>query len=369
MNQIIPEHDANAEEAQNQHALDQLRLRIMDIMTIDNARVEVDRAIEFTGHLRIEAEEAFNKLKTRFAELGYVPLLREVEPGGNHIIVAIQGKLQSALAQRTWLNLLLFVATIVTTTLFGGMYASAMAGGHLPQIDIILTYGLPFSATLLSILGIHELGHYFQARRHKLPVTLPYFIPAPFGLGTFGAFIQMRGAVENKRALFDVGVGGPIAGLLMAIPLFVAGLLLSTVTNSPAPLNRSLLIEGLIALFRPEALGNGILLNPVLLAARFGLIVTAINLLPVGQLDGGHIAYAALGRRWATWVGYATIAIMAVLGVTSSPSWFIWMAFALLSGVQHASPLNDVTPLDTRRNAAFLATAVLFLSLFSAQPY
>jgi membrane-associated protease RseP (regulator of RpoE activity) len=372
MNEINSERDVLTEDTQSQNVLDQLRLRIADLMTIENAQVEVDRAIAFTGHLRVEAEDAFYKLKTRFAELGYVPLLREIEPGGNQVIVAIKGKLQSALAQRIWLNALLFVATIVTTTLFGGMYASATSGSRLttlPPLGVLLTYGLPFAATLLSILGVHELGHYFQAQRHKLPVTLPYFIPAPFGLGTFGAFIQMRGAVENKRALFDVGIGGPIAGLFMAIPLFIAGLLLSTVTNTPAPLNRSLLVEGLIALFRPEALGNGILLNPVLLAARFGLIVTAVNLLPVGQLDGGHIAYAALGRRWATWIGYATIAIMAVLGVTSSPTWFIWMAFALLSGVQHAPPLNDITPLDTRRNAAFLATAVLFLSLFSAQPY
>jgi membrane-associated protease RseP (regulator of RpoE activity) len=350
--------------------LNELRVRVSDIMSVDKAEVDPqERAVSFNGKLRIEAEDAFIKLKARFQELGYFPLLRENESGEMQIVVAIKGTLQAVLAQRVWLNGLLFLATFLTTTLFGGMYAMSLSGQSQPVLETILSYGLPFSITLLTILGVHELGHYVQARRHNLPVTLPFFIPVPFGLGTFGAFIQMRGAVENKRALFDVGVGGPVAGLLVAIPLFIVGLLISSVSNSPAPDNRSLMIEGLIALFRPEATLNGILLNPVLLAARFGLIITAINLLPVGQLDGGHIAYAALGRRWATWIGYATIAVMAVLGITVSPTWFIWMVFALLSGVQHAAPLNDITPLDARRNFAFLGVAVVFLSLFSAQPF
>jgi membrane-associated protease RseP (regulator of RpoE activity) len=370
MDEIRLEPNKTLDEGMNQTTLDQLRLRISDLMMVENAQVEaVDRAVAFSGKLRVEAEVAFEKLKTRFQELGYIPLLRETESGENQMIVAIKGKVQAALEQKIWLNAVLFLATIVTTTIFGGMYASTLTGRATLSPQLILQYGAPFSLTLLAILGVHELGHYVQARRHKLPVTLPYFIPAPFGLGTFGAFIQMRGAVENKRALFDVGVGGPIAGLLVAVPLYVVGLLISTISNTPAPMNRSLLVEGLIALFRPEAVGNGILLNPILLAARFGLIVTAINLLPVGQLDGGHIAYAALGRRWATWIGYATIGVMAVLGVTTSPTWFIWMAFALLSGVRHVAPLNDITPLDARRNMAFLATAILFLSLFTAQPF
>jgi membrane-associated protease RseP (regulator of RpoE activity) len=362
--------DALIENLPNQNPVDALRVHVNDLMAVEEAQVDpVGSAIAFNGKLRVEAEEAFNKLKARFQDLGYIPLLRENESGERQVIVAIKGKLQAVLAQRPWLNLLLFIATMATTTLFGGMYASTLSGQRLPAVSIILSYGLPFSITLLTILGVHEFGHYIQARRHQLPVTLPYFIPAPFGLGTFGAFIQMRGAVENKRALFDVGIGGPIAGLLVAIPLYIAGLLLSTLSDSPAPTNRSLMVEGLIALFRPEASTYGIMLNPILLAARFGLIVTAINLLPVGQLDGGHVAYAALGRKWSAWIGYATIAIMAILGVTTSPTWFIWLVFAMLSGVRHAAPLNDITPLDTRRNVAFLATAAIFLSLFTAQPF
>jgi membrane-associated protease RseP (regulator of RpoE activity) len=370
MSEINSLQVGSVERETNQRAIDELRTRIADVMIVENAEIDaVGRAIAFTGQLRIGAEDAFVKLKSGFQELGYIPLLRENENGENQMIVAIKGTLQAVLAQRPWLNVLLLFVTLGTTTYFGGQYASQLSHQPLSQSQMILWYGLPFSLTLLAILGVHELGHYVQARRHHLPVTLPYFIPMPLGLGTFGAFIRMRGAVENKRALFDVGVGGPIAGVLVAIPLYIVGLLMSTVSSFPAPLTRSLLADGLIALFRPDALDNGIILNPVLLAARFGLIVTAMNLLPVGQLDGGHIIYAALGRRLAAWVGYAMIAIMAILGFTVSPTWFVWMVFAMLSGVHHVAPLNDITPLDTRRNFAFLATAALLLSLFTVQPF
>ncbi len=360
-------HEAGPTTRANE--INALRARVTDIMAVEEQYVANDHAITFIGKLRVEAEEAFNKLKTYFIELGYVPLLRENDSDERQIVVAVRGKLQSTLAQRPWVNLALLAASMVTTVFAGGQYASMLAGDDTLSLASIFAYGIPFAMTLLLILGAHELGHYVQARRHRLAVTLPFFIPVPFGLGTFGAFIQLRGPVENKRALFDVGVGGPIAGLLVAIPLFVSGLVMSVVTDAPAPPSRSMLMELLIAIFLPDATTNGILLNPVLLAARFGFIITAINLLPIGQLDGSHIAYAALGRRWAQWIGYATIAIMVVLGIVSSPTWFVWVGFGLLSGMRHPAPMNDITPLDVRRNVAFLATAVLFLSLFSATPF
>lgn len=348
-----------------------LRSRVADVMAIEDTETDPgDGAVAFTGTLRHEAEQAFETLKNRFQDMGYVPLLREAPSGQKQMVVAIRGSLQEALRQRAWVQMALFAATFLTTTFFGGMYAASLSGaGSISLMNTLVFYGLPFSCTLLGILAVHEFGHYLQARRHNMPVTLPYFIPMPFGLGTVGAFVQMRGAVQSKRALFDVGIGGPIAGLLVAIPLFVFGVLIASVTQSPAPDTRSLLMEALIGVFRPEAVSNGILLNPVLLGARFGLVVTALNLLPVGQLDGGHIAYAALGRRWAMWVSYATLVVMGFLGVTVSSNWLVWMFFATISGVQHAPPLNDVTPLDQRRNVAFLATFLLFLSLFTARPF
>ncbi len=353
-------------------ALMLLRARVAEVMAIEELQeLAAGQAVAFKGCLRIGAQEAFDRLKARFADLGYVPLLRESDSHERQEVMAIRGSLQALLTQRPWVNLLLFLATALTTTLFGGMFAAALTQGGDLSLPSILASGVPFSLTLLAILAVHEFGHYVQARRHGVPVTLPYFIPVPLPgtLGTFGAFIQMRGAVENRRALFDVGIGGPIAGLLVAVPLFVAGLTAATLTNDPPPPTRSYLITLLIALFRPEAMDYGIIMNPVLLAARFGLVVTALNLLPVGQLDGGHIAYAALGRQWARRVGLATVAIMAVLGLTVSPTWLIWMAFALFSGLNHAQPLNDITPLDLRRNVAFIGAFIVLLSIFTLRPF
>lgn len=349
-----------------------LRARVAEVMVIEQTQWdETGSAFAFTGKLRLNADEAFDKLKSRFGELGFTPALREIDATERQTVLAIKGTARLPLTQRPWLNLLLLLATAVTTTLFGGMYAALLSQQDPTNITAILTHGVPFSLTLLLILGVHELGHYVQARRHGLPVTLPFFIPVPLPgtLGTLGAFIQMRGAVENRRALFDVGIGGPIAGLLVAIPLFVVGLLVAEITNAPAPANRSFLVTAIIALFRPEALNNGIILNAVLLAARFGLVLTAMNLLPIGQLDGGHIAYAAMGRRWARIIGYGTAIIMVVLGVAVSPTWLIWLMFAVFSGFGHAQPLNDITPLDLRRSVVFIATFVLFLSIFTVRPF
>ncbi len=349
-----------------------LRARAAEVMSVEETQWdETGRAYAFTGKLRVGSQEAFDTLKARFGELGYTPALREHDTGERETVIAIKGDVRLPLTQRPWLNALLLLATIITTTIFGGMFAATLQRQDPNNIQAILANGIPFSLTLIGILGVHELGHYIQAKRHGLPVTLPFFIPIPLPgtLGTMGAFIQMRGAVENRRALFDVGIGGPIAGLVVAIPLFIAGLLVAEMAASPAPPNRSYLVTLLIALFRPDALESGIVLNPVLLAARFGIVVTAMNLLPIGQLDGGHIAYAAMGRKWARWIGYATAGIMVVLGITVSPTWLIWLMFAVFSGFGHAQPLNDITPLDLRRSVAFIATFMLFLAIFTARPF
>ncbi|MCS7324356.1 MAG: site-2 protease family protein [Anaerolineae bacterium] len=350
-----------------------LRARVAEVMSIEAVDASGDErvsAVKFIGKLRLDASAAFEHLRTRLAALGYVPLLREAE-SEREMVVAVRGEVAQSAPQNLKLSLLLFLATLLTTTLFGGMFAWSLSR---PTTDFslvgILSNGIPFSVALMTILGAHELGHYAAARRHKLAVTLPYFIPVPLPgtLGTLGAFIQIRAPARDRRVLFDVGLSGPLAGLLVAIPLYVVGLMIAEVSPDPAPSNRSFLIQTLTAFFRPEAAGNGVYLNPILLAARFGLVVTAINLLPVGQLDGGHIAYAALGSTWAKWLSYLAIAFMAVLGVTVSSTWLVWMLFALFSGAARAQPMNDLTPLDFKRAAAFLGTVALFFALFTARP-
>ncbi|MDW8395659.1 MAG: site-2 protease family protein [Anaerolineae bacterium] len=363
LSSVSPETNSNDEFIR-------LRARVAEVMYVEQARTDSDTMATFTGKLRMDSDEAYRHLRQRLASMGYVPLLREGE-SDRQVVIAVKGNLTAEAPARVWLSLALFLATVVTTTIFGGLFAFSVSRPSGPlTLQAVLANGIPFSLTLLAILGMHELGHYIQARRHNLPVTLPYFIPVPLPgtLGTLGAFIQMRGAVENRRVLFDVGLGGPIAGLVVAVPLYVVGLLTSEIAPSPAPDNRSLLTQFLIALFLPEAIDNGIYLNPVLLAARFGLVVTAINLLPVGQLDGGHIAYAALGGTWARRLGLAVIGLMAVLGITASPSWFVWMAFALFSAAAQARPLDDITQLDTPRMLSFFGAVAILVAIFTARP-
>src|SRR5262249_17528266 len=185
--------------------------------------------------------------------------------------------------------------------------------------------GLPYSVTLLLILGAHELGHYFAARAHHMRVTLPYFIPVPFGLGTFGAFIQLKSPAENRRALFDVGVAGPLAGLVFAIPALGIGLQHSRVL-APGELadhlhggmgvGSSLLMALTAKLALGDALAEGhrLLLHPLAFAGWLGLLVTALNLLPIGQLDGGHMADAMFGRVRSAAIGTAAMLALLLLG-------------------------------------------------------
>ncbi len=353
----------------NEDAL-MLRSRVAEVMDVETTQIDApNQAYVFVGKLKVAPDIAYVKLKARFLEIAYTALLRDDDNSENQVIVALRGDIKAGKAPKPWVNALLLLGTIITTVGFGGMSVARMMGITPIDLMAILQTGIPFGLSMVLILGAHELGHYFMARRHGLAVTLPFFIPVPFGLGTLGALIQMRGAVENKRILFDVGLAGPIAGLLVAIPLFGVGLLMATVGDAGAPPTRSYLILLLIDLIRPDASTHGIELNSVIIAARLGLVLTTMNLLPVGQLDGGHIAYAALGRQWALWMGWATIGLMVVMGLRVSPDWFIWLLFALFSGTRHAAPLDDLTPLNLPRNLAFLGTVLLYLSLFTASPF
>jgi membrane-associated protease RseP (regulator of RpoE activity) len=241
------------------------------------------------------------------------------------------------------------------------------------QPALLLT-GLPASMTIMSILGVHELGHYFVARRHGLETTLPYFIPVPFGFGTFGAIIRIRTPWENRRALFDVGLAGPLAGLVVALPLFFLGLMLSP--HRPPmpdgmPLGSPILLrwmeDAVYALRRiPEH--HEIYVNSMTFAAWFGLVVTGFNLLPVGQLDGGHVAHALLGR-WGRVVGIVVLIGLVVLGALAWEGWYMWAAMIFLSGWQHPDPLNTVAPLGRARTVIGLFTFILIALLFTPTPF
>ena len=235
--------------------------------------------------------------------------------------------------------------------------------------------GLPFALALLSILGVHELGHYVAARAHGVVATLPYFIPMPFGgLGTLGAFISLKSPLKNRKVLFDIGLAGPVAGFLVAMPLLLAGLWLSQPVPSFMPgltlrnAGSSLLVDWMVSVFYPLPAGRTLAMHPIFFAAWFGLLITGINLLPIGQLDGGHIAYALFGRR-AHSLALVTFVLLLIAGTFLSYNWYVWAFFVLLGGLRHPAPLNNVTPLDPKRKLVGWLSILLFFLIIIPTPF
>ncbi|MBI4588766.1 MAG: site-2 protease family protein [Candidatus Rokubacteria bacterium] len=274
-------------------------------------------------------------------------------------------------AENPAVNLLLFLATCLSTVWAG-------SGTLNPFADPTrLLAGVPFAFTLLSILGTHEFGHYFTARHYKASVSLPYFIPAPppFIFGTLGAIIKMRSPARDRNSLFDIAVAGPLAGLVIAIPALLLGLSWSRVVAIPpgAPslvFGDSLLMRFLVYLsFGPIPSGMDVLIHPVGLAGWVGLFVTALNLFPVGQLDGGRIAYALFGIHHRK-VSMATfVALLALGAITQSMNWIVWAALLFfLIGFHHGPPLDDLTPLSPGRRILGLACLVLLVLLIPPVP-
>lgn len=268
------------------------------------------------------------------------------------------------------IHIVLFVATFITTAMNGALQVGANPFADPTSIRA----GFPFAVTLLSILLFHELGHYTLSLVHGVRATLPYFIPAPPVLiGTFGAFIRMKSPPPNRRALFDVGAAGPWAGLVVAIPAVIIGLRLSEVrplamTEGGLVLGDSLLFSFLTRLTlgtTPE--DATIVLHPIALAGWFGLFVTLLNLLPVGQLDGGHVSYAMFGRRHG-WISRLALVAIAAMGFVGWPGWFVWVLLPIIIGVDHPPTRDSVTPLDRGRRLAGWLTIGAFIVTFMPEP-
>jgi membrane-associated protease RseP (regulator of RpoE activity) len=261
----------------------------------------------------------------------------------------------------------LFVATVCTTTMSGAIVAGA------PPWE--WRAGVPFSSSLLSILLAHEFGHYFACRRHGMQASLPYLlpgIPLPPAPGTFGAVIRVRSRFPHRAALFDVGAAGPWAGFVVAVPILIAGLSWSRV--EPLPDGAGILFGDSIltgALTRWITGGDpaSVLVHPVALAAWFGLFITSLNLIPVGQLDGGHILYAALGRRPSPILVGLLIPVLLWLGSHHWEGWFLCaLILTIMAFMGHPPTLADDVPLDGRRRLAALASLILFGLTFIPEP-
>jgi len=266
-------------------------------------------------------------------------------------------------------NLVLFFITLFTT-----LIAGTLQEGINPLEDPLSIWrGIPFSFTLMMILGAHEFGHYFMSKRHHIDVTLPYFIPAPSFIGTFGAFIKMRSPIMDRKTLLDVGAAGPLVGMIVAVPVLFVGLALSKVvpetTEVGIKLGTSLffyLIDWIVHGSMPA--DTNLIIHPIAFSGWIGLLVTCLNLLPVGQLDGGHVAYAILGPRQRI-LARAILVLLLVLGMTGWSGWLVWAAILIFMGINHPPVVYDWIPLDKRRKTIGWITFALFVMTFTPTPF
>lgn len=324
--------------------------------------------VAFTGRLRVDSETAYARLDDAFAAQDYHTLLTTDEQN-QHVVLAIKGRIRPR-PRPWWPNALLLVLTFFSLLYIGALQQASIDG----QTEVTLWEGLPYALSLLLILGTHELGHFFAARHHKVNVTLPYFIPMPlFFFGTLGAFIQLREPMRNRKMLFDIGAAGPLAGLVIAIPVLLIGLATSPVEPFP---NEAYIIEGDSLLYAgaktlvygrylPSG-GEDVFINQLAKAGWTGLFITGLNLIPLGQLDGGHVIFTLLGRR-AQRLYLPLIALFLMLSVFNS-SWLLWTMLLFFLGRVYATPMDTVTPLDLRRRALGWATLAIFVLVFVPNP-
>ncbi len=272
---------------------------------------------------------------------------------------------------RLALHVMLLAATLGTTTIAGALWE-----GLDPLVDPrLLAHGLPFALTLLAILLVHEAGHYVMCLRHGVQASLPYFLPAPpqlFPLGTFGAFIRIRSRFPDRRALFDIGAAGPWAGFVVALAATAIGLARSTVLPHPPDAHMLELGDSVLTAFLTRVVLHAdpttVILHPVALAGWFGLFVTSINLLPVGQLDGGHVLYAVIGRTRV--VPALLIGFLVWLGLRGWIGWLVWaVIISTILSLGHPPTENDPYPLGAGRQVAAWATLVVLALTFVAEPF
>lgn len=365
--------------------------------------------VRYRGKIYSEDTDAvYDNLSQILRPKGITPLFRL--DGEQHVVLLMQGVIQPK-PSAAWVNILLFGLTIITVLMAGAIYSFSYEGplpdSLLGQLKILISQfpnGISFAISLLAILLAHEFGHYLAGRFHKTHVTLPYFIPFPFSpFGTMGAFIQVKEIPRNRRVMLDIGIAGPLAGLIIAIPVLLIGLSLSEVEKLPFLIhqNQTLTLEGNSLLYlgmkyltkgellpAPFTYGNlnpliywirylftgsplplggyDVMMHPIAWAGWAGLLVTSLNLIPAGQLDGGHILYVISGQKARRLVPFIILALV-ILGFFWS-GWWLWAVLIFFLGRSHMEPLDQITPLDPRRKILALLAIVLFFLVFIPVP-
>ncbi len=314
-------------------------------------------------------DATFDGLRRELVPQNYVPAI-SLE-GGEHV-VSVQRRPQARFA-KPYINVILLAVTVTTTLVAGAFNWSDYADVPLWSFGSLLFGFLTFSLPLLTILGSHEMGHYFVAKRYHVRTSFPFLLPSVPPLGTFGAFISMRDPIPNRKALLDIGIAGPVVGFLVAIPVIFTGLWLTILnpvfisnnTGGQLALGSMVLFNAFVALLPIPA---NAAVHPTLFAGWVGLFVTSINLLPAGQLDGGHVARAFFGER-ANILSWVTILALLGMGVAFYPSWLIFALVILMLGARHPPPLNDLTRLEPPRKLVAGLAIVLLLLTFAPQPF
>ncbi|HTX91517.1 MAG TPA: site-2 protease family protein [Anaerolineales bacterium] len=383
--------------------------------------------MRYRGQLLRDSVEAYDQLAEAMRPYDITPMFRIEDE--RQAILLIQG-MPKPKPGRVWVNILLFALTLLSVLYVGFSYSMTGPlpndpGEALRTVLLNLWRGWPFAVSLLGILLAHEFGHYFAGRARGAAVTLPYFIPFPFfPIGTMGAFIQMKSLPKNKRALFDLAIAGPLAGLVVAIPVLILGLSLSPVettkvatftktanTQDICPNNaqvgqtytcqglnflegNSILYLGMKYLIKGELLpspphytispvlywiryfftgtplpigGQDVMLHPVAMAGWVGLLVTFMNLIPAGQLDGGHVLFTVFGKR-ASRILPIILVFLVLLGFLYT-GWWLWAFLIFLLGRSHAEPLDQITQLDSSRKGLAVLLLIVFLLVLTPIPF
>ena len=391
-----------------EHNLAELDTLIRQFFTIEDITYGNPKqpfVVRYRGTL-IDKDSAsgFDRIADALQPHKLVPLLR-YEDGSQVLLLMPEPEARGKLNPR--LNVILFFLTLISVLVTGGLYSiqTELPTDTWQAITILIKNGWPFAVSLLAILGTHEFGHYFAGRKNGVKVTLPYFIPFPLSLfGTMGAFINMRSIPKNRRALFDLAVTGPLSGLVVSIIVLFIGLNLSKLNQIPLsiPVEGTYQMEGNSLLYllmkfitfgkllpEPQNIGGlpllvywvryfftgqpfpwgatDVMLHPVAWAGWAGLLVTGINLIPAGQLDGGHIFYTLMGKQASDRVFPFIVGLLAVMGIFWN-GWWLWAALIFFLGRRHAEPLDQITELDGKRKILGFIALVVFVLVFIPVP-
>jgi Zn-dependent protease len=385
--------------------------RVLAIQDITVGDPQKDYIVRYRGRLRSEdTEAAYDQLSEMLAPSSITPLFRW--DNDLHAILLVPSRPRPT-TSNSRLNIIMFLITLVSVFIAGVLYSREDLPPDLMQTAQVIIHdgllkflsdGFPFAAALLGILLTHEFGHYLMSRRHGVNATLPYFVPFLPPFGTMGAVIVMKESPKNRRQLLDIGLAGPLSGLIVAIPVLILGLSLSRVSTIPIqfPQGQGIQMEGnsLLYLFlkfavfkqllpapisygatpvwlywlqffftgKPAPLGGlDVMLSPVAFAGWAGLLVTALNLIPAGQLDGGHVMYVLFGKKTASRLLPFLLGALVILGIFWT-GWWLWAVLIFFLGRAYDDPLDQITPLDSGRRAIAIAAVVIFFLVFTPVP-